>query len=99
MIRPTPGPFEVCYAVDNHGITIGCSVVAVEGDKRIPIAVFGSHGNLPSAEANARAWVEGRAAVETLERIRAAMAMVAPCERAYEVRDRVLAILEGKASP
>ena len=96
MIKPTPGPYEIHDSVTKSSVG-----VSSQSRRRTCIATFWrdtGDDKKEQAEANARAWVEGREAVETLERIRAAMAMVAPCERAYEVRDRVLAILEGKAS-
>jgi hypothetical protein len=96
--KPTPGPYML------HEFREGVAVRGNVGGKDISIATFWDgdifgDSDIDRAKANARAWVEGREAVATLDKIRQAMAMVAPCERAYEVRDRVLAILEGKASP
>lgn len=69
MIKPTPGPYQV---------VTGCDSAEVTADNhRITIATFHAdwcddYDRLPKAEANARAFVEGRAAVETLEKIRVA---------------------------
>jgi hypothetical protein len=67
MSKPTPGPYTV---------VTGCDSAEVTADNhRMTIATFHAewcdeYDRLPKAEANARAWVEGREAAEKLDRIR-----------------------------
>lgn len=87
--KPTPGPYTICSDLSRM-THVFCST----GFSIAQFPHLYHDGGSERAEANARAWVDGMEASEKLERIRAAMAEVAQCERAFEVRDRVLAILD-----
>lgn len=68
MSKTTPGPYHIARGALNKSD----GPVVCGDDGIMAIAMFLDFGIGPEQqEANARAWVEGRAAVATLEKIRA----------------------------
>ena len=105
MSKPTPGPYRV------NNFACGVHVRGNDDGTDVPIASFWNGdallpANHERAEANARAWVEGREAAATLEKIRAITSewlTVNECSDISALR-RIVAIVDltggtGKASP
>jgi hypothetical protein len=66
--KPTPGPYRIERIMDG-GYCIGFAVMTRK--THTCVGSFWKQTTLKQVEANARAWVDGAAAMETLERIRA----------------------------